>query len=52
MASTSTSVYGLDSVVSGQYDYKSAWTSLIDKSCKCTMWEGDECNEYTVNDQL
>ena len=35
-----TSVHAFNSVVSGQYEYKSSWTSLIDKTCKCVMWEG------------
>ena len=52
MACASTSVYTFSSVVSGQYEYKSAWTSLTDKTCKCTMWEGNKCNKYIVNDQL
>ena len=52
MAGTSTSVYASDSVVSGQYEYKIAWTSLIDKTCRFIMWEGNEYNEYTGNDQL
>ena len=52
MAGASTSVYAFSSVVSGQYKYKSARTSLTDKTCKCIMWEGNKCNEYIVNDQL
>ena len=35
MAGASTSVYDFDSVVRGQHIYKSAWTSLTDKTRKC-----------------
>ena len=52
MKGASTGVYAFDSVVSGQYKYKSAWTSLTDKMCKCIMWEGNKSDEYIVNDQL
>ena len=52
MAGANTSVYTFSSVVSGQYEYKSAWTSLTDKTCKCIMWEVNKCNKYIVNDQL
>ena len=52
MAGASTSVYTFSSVVSGKYEYKSAWISLTDKTCKCIMWEGNKCNKYMVNDQL
>ena len=52
MAGASTSVYTFSSVVSAQYEYKSAWTSLTDKTYKCIMWEGNKCNKYIVNDQL
>ena len=36
MAGASTIVYAFSSVVSGQYEYKSASTSLTDKMCKIT----------------
>ena len=49
MAGANTSVYTFTNVVSGQYEYKSAWTSLTDKTCQ---WEGTKCNKYIVNDQL
>ena len=52
MAGARTSVHTFSIVVSGQYEYKSAWTSLTDKTCKCIMWEGNKCNKYIVNDQL
>ena len=52
MVGASTSGYAFDIVVSGQYKYKSAWTSLTDETCKCIMWEGNECNKYIINDQL
>ena len=52
MAGASTIAYAFSSVVSGQYEYKSAWSSLTDKTCKCMMWEGNKCNKYIVNVQL
>ena len=52
MAGASTSVYTFISVVSGQYEYKSAWTSLTDKTYKCIVWEENKCSKYIVNDQL
>ena len=52
MVDTITSVYAFNSVVSSQYEYKSTWNSLTEKTCKCIMWEGNECDEYIVNDQL
>ena len=52
MAGASTSDYTFSSVVSNQYEYKSVWTSLTDKTCKSNMWEGNKCNKYIVNDQL
>ena len=45
-AGASTGVYEFGSVVSGQYAYKSAWTSLTDKYI---MWEnGNKCDEYAA----
>ena len=38
MVGAITSSYAFDSVVSGQNKYKSIWTALTDKTCKCTMW--------------
>ena len=52
VAGASSSVYAFDSVISGHYKYKSTWTSLTDKMCKCNMWEGNEGDKYIVNDQL
>ena len=48
----STSVYEFDNVVRGQHVYKSAWTSLTDKTCKCILWEDNEHDKYAVNDPL
>ena len=36
MAGASTSVYEFDNVVKDQHVYKSAWTPLTDKTCKCS----------------
>ena len=52
MVAASTIAYAFSSVVSDQYKYNYAWTSLTDKTCKCVMWEGNKCNEYIVNVQL
>ena len=56
MAGASTSVYEFNSMVRGQYVYKSVWTSLTDwcsKTCKCTLVrEDDERDKYAINDQL
>ena len=55
MAGASTSVYEFDSVVRGQHDYKSVWTSLTNwcnKTRKCTLVrEDDECDKYALNIQ-
>ena len=52
MEGASTSVYDLDSVVRGQYIYKSVWTSLTDlcnKTRKCIpVWKDDERDEYAI----
>ena len=54
MAGASTSVYEFDSVVRGQYVYKSVWTSLTDwcsKTGKCILvWEDDKLDKYAIND--
>ena len=54
MASGRTSVYEFDSMIRGQYVYKSVWTSLTDwcsKTRKCIqVWEDDEHDKYTIND--
>ena len=56
MAGASTSVYKFDSVVRGQYVYKSAWTSLTywcSKTRKCIpVRENDERDKYAINDRL
>ena len=39
MAGASTSVYEFYSMVRGQHIYKSAWTSLTDRTSKCILWE-------------
>ena len=56
MADASTSVYEFDSVVRGQYVYKSVQTSLTDwcsKTDKCNLvQEDDKCGKYAINDQL
>ena len=52
MAGADAIVYAFSSVVSGQYEYKSASTSLIYKTCKCIMLKGNKCNKYIVNVQL
>ena len=52
MAGANTIAYAFSSVVSDQYKYNCAWTSLTDKTCKSIMWEGNKCNEYIVNVQL
>ena len=48
MAGASNSCYAFDGLASGQYKYKSAKTSLTDKTCKCIMWEGNEGDEYRM----
>ena len=49
MAGASTSVYKFNNVVRYQYVYKSLWTTLTDKTCKCIMWEdNNKHNEYTA----
>ena len=52
MAGASTSVYEFDNVVRGQHVYKSVWSPLTDKMHKCILWEDNECDKYTVNNQL
>ena len=53
MASASTNVYEFDSVVRGHHVYKSVWAPLTDWCSKCILvWEDDERDKYTVNDQL
>ena len=52
MAGDSTSVYRFDNIVRGQYVYKSAWTPLIDRICKCILQEDNDCDKYGVNNQL
>ena len=52
MASANTNVYEFDNVVRGQHIYKSAWTPLTDKTCKCILWEDNEHVKYAVNNQL
>ena len=46
MAGASTSVYKFNSVVRGQHVYKSAWTPLTDKTCKCILREDNKCDKY------
>ena len=52
MAGASTSVYEFDNVVRGQHVYKSAWTSLTDKTRKCILQEDNEHDKYAVNNRL
>ena len=52
MAGASTSVYEFDNVGRGQHVYKSAWTPLTDKRCKCLLWEDNERDQYAVNNRL
>ena len=52
MAGASTSVYEFNSVVRCQHIYKSIWTLLTDKTCKCVMWEDNKHDKYAVNNQL
>ena len=37
-----TSVYEFDNMVRGQHVYKSAWTSLTDKTSKCILREDNK----------
>ena len=46
MAGASTSVYEFDNVVRSQHVYKSAWTTLTDKTRKCILQENNECDKY------
>ena len=32
--------------------YKSVWTPLTDKMCKCIVQEDNKHDKYTVNNQL
>ena len=50
MAGASISVNKFDSMVRGQHVYKSVWTPLTDKMCKCILQEDNECNIYAIND--
>ena len=52
MAGASASVYEFDSVVRGQYVYKSAWTPLNHKTRKCILREDNERHKYAVNNRL
>ena len=56
MAGASTSVYKFDSVVRGEYVYKSVCTSLTDwcsKTCKCIpVQEDNKHDKYAINDRL
>ena len=42
----------VDSLVRGQYVYKSAWTPLTDKMCQSNLWEDNKHDKYVVNNQL
>ena len=52
MADASTSVYEFANMVKGQHVYKSAWTPLTDKICKCILREDNENDKYAVNNRL
>ena len=52
MVGASTSVYEFDSVVKGKHIYKSAWTPLTDKMCKCILGKDNKHDKYAVNDLL
>ena len=52
MAVASTSVHEFDKVVRGHHVYKSAWTPLTDKMCKCILWWHNERDKYVANDWL
>ena len=52
MAGATTSVYEFDNVIRGQHVYKSAWTPLTDKTCKCILQEDSERDKYAVNNRL
>ena len=43
--------YEFDSMVRDQHIYKSVWTPLTNKTCKCILQEDNECDKYTVNDE-
>ena len=44
--------YEFDSVVRGQHIYKSAWTLLTERTCKCILGEDNKHNKYAINDRL
>ena len=46
MVGASTIAYAFTSVVSDQYKYNCAWTSLTDKTCKCIS--GKETNVMNI----
>ena len=52
MAGASTSVYEFDNVVGGQHVYKSAWTPLTNKMCKCILQEDNGRDKYAVKNRL